>query len=273
MIATLPMYDLPWLGPANDKLWTWLASKLRARGISDVPPALLRDADLDAAWTAPSLLLGQTCGYPLLTRLGGRVRLVATPHYKAQGCEGPFHRAAILVRHNDPARSLADLQGRSAGINSYDSNTGMNLFRAAIADIFERAEEATEPAFFDSVVVTGSHARSFAALISGKIDVASIDAVTLALLGDRYPDHIRHLRLLEWTEASPSLPFITSLQTPDSVVLALQEELANAATDAVLKDALGALRIEEFSIQPLDAYERIVTLENQAAKRGYPKLH
>jgi ABC-type phosphate/phosphonate transport system substrate-binding protein len=266
VIAFLPMYDPPWLNEANDRLWDALAQRLRTRGIEDVPPALHRGADLDAAWTDPSLLLGQTCGYPLLTRLRDSVRIVATPHYDAEGCEGPFHRAAILVRRDDPARSLADLRGRTAGVNSHDSNTGMNLFRAAIAGV------AAEPVFFASVVPTGSHARSFAALVSGKIDVASVDAVTWALLGDRYPDHAARLRVLEWTSASPSLPLVTASCTSDAMIAALRDALAAVAEDHTLGDTRHLLRIKCFSVEPVQAYEGIMLLEQQAVEHGYPAL-
>ncbi|MET0240739.1 MAG: PhnD/SsuA/transferrin family substrate-binding protein [Sphingobium sp.] len=266
MIVSLPMYDLPWLHAANDRLWASLAARLRARGIADVPAALHRDDDLDTTWRDPTLLLGQTCGYPLLTRLHESVRLVATPHYDAQGCEGAFHRAAILVRQDDAARALPHLQGRTAGVNGYDSNTGMNLFRAAIAEVTQ------EPLFFASVVVTGSHARSFAALLSGKIDVASIDAVTWALLRDRYPEHAARLRVLAWTSASPSLPFITASRTSDAMISALRDVLKAAADDPALGDTLASLRIRSFSVQPVQAYERILQFEQQAVDRSYSEL-
>lgn len=266
MIASFPMYDPIWLNQANDQLWAALAARLRARGIQDVPACLHRNSELGPIWTAPSLLLAQTCGYPLVTGLGAIVRLVATPHYDAEGCDGPHHRAAIVVRKDDPARSLLDLRGRIAGINGHDSNTGMNLFRAAVADI------ATEQPFFASVISTGSHARSFAALISGKIDVASIDAVTLALLRDRYPDRTARLRVLEWTASSPSLPLITRADTSDCVMAALRDALAAVADDPALEDTLRVLRIRRFTVEPITAYEPILSLQQYAIDRGYPEL-
>ena len=130
----------------------------------------------------------------------------------------------------------------------------------------------TEPTFFASVLETGSHARTFAALISGKIDVAAIDGVTWALLGDRYPDHAQRLRVLEWTTASPALPFITSLNTLDNLVAALRETLEAAANAPSLRSTLRTLRIKSFSIEPIDTYERIVEIEKQAIEGGYPQL-
>lgn len=110
--ASLAMYDLPELQDANDALWLALRGRLQEQGVGCLPAALTRGADLDAVWAAPNLLLAQTCGYPFMTRLRARVRLVATPRYRAKGCDGPFHRAAMVVRQGSRAQSLAHGAGR-----------------------------------------------------------------------------------------------------------------------------------------------------------------
>ncbi|MET0365812.1 MAG: PhnD/SsuA/transferrin family substrate-binding protein [Sphingobium sp.] len=263
MIAALPMYDLPWLRAANDGLWKKLAQGLRARGVAAVPDGLDRDGDLETIWLSPGLLLGQTCGYPLMTRLQDKVRLVATPHYEAEGCEGPTHCSAILVRRDSPARSLGDLRGARAGVNSWTSNSGMNLFRAAIAPL------AGGLHFFGSVHVTRSHARSVAAILSGRIDVAAIDAVTLTLLRDRYRCRLDALRVLDWTPPSPGLPLITARQTSHTIIHALQEELSHLSDQAALPTAL---RVVRFSTLRVEDYRPILALEKQAIAAGYPVI-
>lgn len=85
MIASLAMYDLPWLKAANDRLWSEIAVRLRDLGVPDVPERLERNMDLEDVWRSPRLLLGQTCGYPLMSDLRETVQLVATPHYRAEG--------------------------------------------------------------------------------------------------------------------------------------------------------------------------------------------
>ncbi len=72
-IAILPMYDFPWTAAANDALWAAISARLDEAGI-EAPKALTRGGDLDAHWRDPRLLLGQTCGYPYLTRLKDRSR-------------------------------------------------------------------------------------------------------------------------------------------------------------------------------------------------------
>jgi len=108
--AALPMYDFPQLTGATDALWSAIAARLTERGVA-APTALTRGVPLDDLWADPALLLAQTCGYPLVTTLAGRVTLVATPCYRADGCDGAWYRSAIVVRASDSASSLADLRG------------------------------------------------------------------------------------------------------------------------------------------------------------------
>lgn len=266
MIAALPMYDLPWLREANDRLWTAVARHLRDAGVVGVADRLDRAADLDDLWRSPELLLAQSCGYPLVTELRETVQLVATPRYRAEGCDGVLHRSAIVVRADHPARTLSDLRGRRAGVNGSRSNTGMNLFRAAIAPL---AEAGT---FFGKVTNTGSHARSLAALLSRRVDVAAIDAVTFAHLRHRYPRYAKDVRVLAWTDATPGLPLVTAAATPPDVLIALRVALKRVARDPGLRSDLDTLLIGDFEPAPLESYIPVLALEQQAIAQGYPAL-
>ena len=134
-IAVLPMYDFPPLREAHDELWAALRQRLVAAGVERVPLQLSHVTDHVASWLHPELLLGQACEYPLAVRIAGQVRMVATPRYTAEGCTGACYRSAIIVRTADPAGTLLDLRGRRCAYNEADSNSGMNLLRAAIAPL------------------------------------------------------------------------------------------------------------------------------------------
>ena len=90
------------------------------------PAALDRRADYASVWREPGLVLSQTCGYPYATALRGRVQLVATPAYRAAGCDGARYCSMLLVRADDPAQALADLRGRRVAFNATDSQSGHN---------------------------------------------------------------------------------------------------------------------------------------------------
>ncbi|MBV9510479.1 MAG: PhnD/SsuA/transferrin family substrate-binding protein [Caulobacteraceae bacterium] len=263
-IASLAMYDWPELQWANDAIWSAIAAELNARGLAEVPVRLTRNEDLAAVWTSPSLLLGQTCGYPLMTRLKDRVRLVATPCYDAPGCEGPFRRSAIVVAASSRASRLADLRGARCALNDATSDSGMNLLRAAIAPL------AGGQAFFSQVIITASHLASAEAVASGAADAAALDAVSYAHLRRLKPEVTRALRLLQWTERTPGLPLVTAAD-PATVRL-LQAALSAVAGDPELADARRALLLSEYHRLPLSHYRAALYLEERARVLGYEEL-
>jgi ABC-type phosphate/phosphonate transport system substrate-binding protein len=261
-LAILPMYDLDELRPATDALWAAIAAR-----VADAPAALTRGRALDDAWTDPALLLGQTCGYPLVTSLRGRVALVATPRYRAEGCVGPLYRSAVIVRADDDARGLADLRGRRCAVNDLASNSGMNLLRAAIAPL-----AATGGRFFREVLMTGGHVASVDAVAEGRADVGSIDCVTWAHLRHLRPRAVAGLRVLAWTEATAGLPLVTSVHTGLATRRALRRALGEVQCDPALAPVRDALRLAGFERLALRDYAPVLRLERQARRAGYPVL-
>lgn len=265
-VAALPMYDLPELQAANDALWRAVAERLAASGADEVPLRLTRGADLETLWTSPALLLAQTCGYPLTKGLAARVQLVATPRYRAQGCEGPFRRSAIVVRAHEPAAQLSELRGARAAMNDAMSDSGMNLLRAAVAPL------AHGEAFFQGVSVTGSHLASAEAVAWGAADLAAIDAVTWAHLRRHRPALTFRLRVLGWTERTPGLPLITAATTGRDTLQALRRALTDVAADPQLAQARETLLLDGFSPLPAHYYRLTAHLEERAEALGYPTL-
>jgi ABC-type phosphate/phosphonate transport system substrate-binding protein len=264
-IAALPMYDPPELQAANDALWAAIAARLESDGL-DTPQRLTRGLPLEGVWSDPGLLLAQTCGYPLMTTLRDRVCVVATPRYGAPGCDGPFHRSAVVVRQNDLAASLADLRGRRYALNDLASNTGMNLMRSLIAPL------AGGEAFFGAVTVTGAHAASAEAVAVGEADVAAIDCVTFALLQRLRPAVTRPLRVLAWTASSPGLPLITAVATSAGARAAVSRALADTVRDPSLRETREELLLEGFEFLAASCYDAVLDLERSAVAHGYPVL-
>lgn len=230
MIASLGMYDEPWLADANDAIWAAISSR-----IPGAPPTLDRSRPLREIWRDPALLLAQTCGWPLLTELVDAVTLVATPMYGFPGCDGPYHRSWIVVRADDPATRVSDLRGRRAAINGRDSNTGMNLLRAAVAPF------ATEGRFFGSVTVTGGHLASLHAVATGLADVAAIDCVSHGLVARHRTDLLAGTRVLGATPAAPGLPFVMGHAVSAAHLLGLRHALRAALADPATEPARMAL--------------------------------
>lgn len=265
-IASLPMYDFAPLREAHDALWASLAGRLRDAGMAGVPDALTWSIDHVASWLHPGLLLGQACEYPLVKRFAGRVRLVATPHYAAPGCEAGRYRSAIVVRESDGAATLHDLRGRRCIVNEPDSNSGMNLLRAAIAPI------ARGESFFSSIALSGSHLASARQVADACADVAAIDCVTFAHFGRFHADLTARLRVLAWTAASPSLPWITAASSGDGTLAILRHALAQISHDATLAAVRRRLLLTGFSLDPDESFSEVLQIERGAAAAGCSAL-
>ena len=264
--ANLGMYDMPWLQGANDALWTGIASRLREAGLEQVPETLDRDRPPAAIWRDPGLLLGQTCGYPLATALRGVVAAVAAPIHDLPGSAGAAHRSVIVVPAASGFQALPELRGGRAAINSADSNTGMNLLRAAVAPL------ARGKAFFRDVVETGGHLASLDRVGSGDADVAAIDCVTFELTRRHRPDLVAGVRPIGETAPSPALPFVTRGGALPHEIAMLRAALAGAIADPGLAGAVGTLGLKGVeAIGPQD-YEILLRYESEAAAAGYPIL-
>lgn len=263
-VASLGMYDSEGLRAANDRLWGAIATRLRERGVADIPEELERSRSLDAIWSDPGLLLAQTCGYPLVTRFEGRLKYVATPRYGAVGCEGVTHRSRVVIGRNDPAERLEDVRDRTLAINDRGSNTGMNLLRALVAPL------AGGDRFFADVIETGAHALSARAVAEGRADIAAIDAVTYAHLEKEEPQVTARLRTLTWTDASPALPFVTAAHTPDRLVAQLRRAIRDAVRDE--QEAAATLMLDGAENIGIARYNIVAGFEAAAGRVGYPVL-
>lgn len=258
--------DPPGIAEATRALWADLATRLEAAGLADVPRALDESVAHDAAWFDPQLLLAQTCGYPLVTRLAGQVRLVATPVYRHPGCVGALGGSFVIVRAYAGCGAVADLRGRVAAINDWGSNSGMNLLRHTVAP------HAAKGRFFASVVESGSHRASIAMVAAGKADVAAIDCVTFGNLARFAPEAVKGVRILAETAKTPGLPLITRGAASDGEVALLQGALAEFARDPAMARVRDVLGLESFAVLEPDDYGAVLALEREAAALGYPKL-
>jgi ABC-type phosphate/phosphonate transport system substrate-binding protein len=260
------MYDLPELATASAGWWTGLRRHFEAQGVDGLPETLTPDVHPIRQWDDAAPIFSQTCGYPLTHALAGKVRLLATPRYAAAGCAGPTYVSWVIVRRDDPARSLADLRGRRAAFNGRDSQSGYNVLRALAAPL------AADGRFFGSATESGAHRKSLALVASGQADLATIDCVTFALVARAAPQEVAGVRVLCASAAAPALPYVTAASADDATVRRLQAGLLAACADPALADIRRALLIEGCEILPLASYEVILEMERDALARGYPEL-
>lgn len=238
MIASLMMYARPETDAALGRYWALIRKALAARGIAS-PVTLSNTTESFAVWTDPALVLSQTCGMPFRTRLHDKVTLVGTPDFGVEGCPPGYYRSAIVVRAEDDRATLADFAAARFTYNETLSQSGFAAIHAA----------ARAAGFwFGDRSQSHGHVRSARAVAEGRADIAALDAVTWRLIRQFEPC-ADQLRVLEWTEPTPGLPYITArgmdgaavfeavaeamaaLSAPDRAALGLQGMVAIPASD------------------------------------------
>jgi ABC-type phosphate/phosphonate transport system substrate-binding protein len=266
-IAGISMYVAPEpVAEATKAFWHFIRDHLRNAGLPDVPEELDQAVGYRDVWLRPDLLLSQTCGFPYVKTLRDRVRLVATPCYAYPGCDGPSMLSFIVINKNAGISTREALRGRRAAINSHDSNSGYNLFRAAIAPIADGAP------FFGDIIETGGHAASITAILEGRADCAAIDCITYGNIARYAPERVADISILAETPSGPGLPFITRASASDRDVEMLRAALGAALAEPRLAGARDRLGLVGFDMLSDRDYDRLQDLERDAMELEYPEL-
>ena len=262
--VSLPMY--PATPDHVEALWAHLRALLAAQGLRHLPLQVSWPSDLPSHWLEPGLLLSQACGYPLMTHLAGRVRLVGTFGYQVPGSIGHLCRSQLVARADRGSESLADFRGGTVAYNSTDSQSGYNSLRAMVAPLAEGGR------FFARAVASGSHLRSVEMVRDGLADIASIDCVSLAGIQAHWPDSSTGLHVIGESAPYPGLPLITSMNTSDADLAALRAALDQAMRSPALAPTLTALFIHRFDTIDLTAYQVCLDMQDRALAMGCTRL-
>lgn len=227
MRASLAMYDRPELRAALDRYWAHIRESLQDHNIL-APETLDREgANLDF-WRSDDLVLSQTCGMPYRLDLSAHVNLVGTPDFSVEGCPPGYYRSAIVVHKDDNRNRLIDFVDARVAVNCKNSQSGF-------AALFNLSKSAGVT--FKTLTETGAHVHSAKAVANRQADVAALDAVTWRFI-QRYDRFAQELRVLEWTEPTPGLPYICALKlNPDNVAGAVREAICVLNADD--RDVLG----------------------------------
>ena len=247
MIAALPMYDFPELREVTDAFWEGLRGHLAAAGLTGIPSALTRPADVYAHWLDPQLLLSQTCGFPLTHELKGKVRYLATPGYEAPGCDGSTYRSFVIVRAVDDIQRGGDLSSRVVAFNGADSQSGCNVLKHYLAG------QGIVNGLLRGAIESGAHRKSVALVKAGLADFCAVDCVS-------------------WTAPAPCLPFITSRALPVEDVASLRTGLSAAFNDDDLAPVREKLLLASLTVLDEATYDVIAEQEMSAKRAGWARV-
>lgn len=242
MLASLPMYDWPEFRDATDAFWQGLADHAGVTGSLD------RRSDYHSFWKQEKFDFSQTCGYPFTHEFKGLLSYVATPHYDAVGCDGPYYSSIIFAA--EPL-GVGVQKGWRPAINSVDSMSGCLAFKLAFP------VEARRGDFFAPALITGGHLNSLRALREGRADCCAIDAVCVALAKKYRPQDLLGLVEIARSPQVPGLPFVTR----GGDVNRWRQALLSAFADPALAEARAALLLNGISVLPENAYDHILDLE------------
>lgn len=256
-LFSLPMYDLHRADTVA--LGGALKALFAARDImtTHVWPA----PDLLSHWQQDTLLLSQTCGYPLVTRLE-KVQTVGCFHYQAPGCDGIGYRSFLVAREEASGKRLVDFRGQRAVCNAIESHSGYNALRKMVAGLFDGSR------FFAAVEFSGSHRQSLVALQQERADIAAIDCVTWALVQRHQPDLLEGLTIIGQSPLTPGLPLITSASTSAAELALLRESLQQLVSDAQYQDVCAAALIGGFTAVAREDYASLLAWRDEAAALG-----
>ncbi len=265
-LASLPMYDFLELIPAHDALWSFVAEWLESEGVADVPLGLNRTIAYDQTWMSPRLLLGQSCGLPIVDQLDGLVAVLGG-FSVVDGTPDGTYQSKLVVHRDSEAHALSDFDwtsGVRAVINGWDSLSGCVSFGAACSEAVQNGSIPSNAAFA-SVEPSGGHLHSAAALADRSVDLACMDGHTLDLLQRHRPESVAHIRVLAPGPVVPCLPLITALPADDDLVAMLRSALSAAAVAESLVAVREALGITGFTVYGNERYEPIRALQQSAA--------
>ena len=215
MTASFPWYDLAPVRWANDAIW-------RATGFGG---ALDRATPVEEQWRADDLIVSHACGLDLFLT-DAPIEPVLAPVFDLDCKTGSYYSHLVGAREG------------VAAVNSLSSRSG---FTALLT--------VCEPS---SLVVTGSHEASLAAVREGRADMACIDAVTWGILERDVPSAVSGLSVLDRTPSAPAPPYVVrkggcGAEVARRITMAMQDPETENARHALLLQGVVPVTMDDYA--------------------------
>ena len=199
--CSLPMYDWPEQQAANDALWQEIRKVLRKVDVETTEDLVRGDAAFELMYS-PTMLFTQTCGLPLRTVHENKVTTFAAPHYDVEGGGVGTYSSAIILRKDDTATSLGDTKDYTFAFNSLGSQSGYSALR------YHMKSKGLGEQHFATELKSGSHRDTVLAVAEGRAQIGAVDSLCWDLVKEVVPEAVSNLRILEWTQTNPAMPFV-----------------------------------------------------------------
>lgn len=166
--------------------------------------------------------------------------------------------AYLIVPADSPARSLADLRGKTFAFTDPQSNSGKLVPTAMLARIGETPER-----YFGATTYTYGHDRSIQAVADHLVDGASVDSLIWEYLEVTRPTLTAKTRIIERSEPYGIPPIVVSPHLSPQLRQQLQQILLNMHEDSQGAEILKKMNIDRFVVIADSAYDGIRRLEAQ----------
>jgi ABC-type phosphate/phosphonate transport system substrate-binding protein len=228
MIVRLGMYPFAHLRDAYDTLW-----RVVRRHLGDGPAELDPDLDLHESWRRSDLLLGQTCGWPLVTQLLDAVTVVGAFDVRAPFASGGRYRSVLVA---SKPRSVEEWK---ADPDTVVAQSGPDSLSGWVS--LQWAWGGAPP----NVRTTGGHVLSMRAVAAGEAHLASIDALSYEFFVESEPAVAARLHVVGHGPSVGTLPLVMANELGDRRD-DVRAALAAAVADPDAAAACARLRINGF---------------------------
>src|SRR5262249_51577568 len=152
----------------------------------------------------------------------------------------PVYFTDVIVRHDHPARSIADLRGAVWSYNDTGSHSGYNVMRHHLLQLGETR------GYFGRVVDAGTHQASVPMGLAGAIDASGIASTFLETEIAGRPEIGAGLRTIASLGPSPIPPVVVARHVEPSLAARLRDLFLGMAADPGGHAVLTAGRVATF---------------------------
>jgi len=213
-------------------------SLVQRRGYAETNDLLLR-GEVDFAFI---------CSGPFAAGRAQGLSLVAVPAIEGE----PSYRSLILVRADDPARSIEDLRGSSFAFVDPLSFTGRVYPESVVAPLSRKGE-----AFFGRTVFSHSHSDSIGMVAGARVRAAAVEDIVFNYLARRARDGLAGLRVLHSSPPFAAPPVVASPRISVEAREHLRAVLLSMHESPEGNEVLQALGFSRFVLVPESAYDEI----------------
>lgn len=152
----------------------------------------------------------------------------------------PVYFCDVVVRHDAPIRSFAELRGRSWAYNDVCSLSGYYSLLDKLAGM------GVDESFFGRVFCSGSHLHSIEAVVGGEADASAIDSNVLSIRLGAVPELREKLRVIDSWGPYPVQPVVVRSGLSGELKEGLRDSLLALDKDPRTIRALSEFGLERF---------------------------